>query len=237
MSWRSSASASSQRSIWLGTGIVERMVDRIAVFDGVDAAVDCLISEHVVDRLQDRRSGTERGGERDRIEFQFGVLELAVQGSPPGIELAGCRPLERKDRLFLVTDREHRAQGAVARALAGGEFEMICVDDVPLPRAGVLRLVDQHVIDAAVELVAHPFGGAAGQQGEGPVDQIVKVERAARGFFTPVVCRNESRDRRAAPGAVARRSARGEIRSAQGARPTASTRSSERWDCSGQSSG
>ena len=38
----------------------------------------------------------------------------------------------------------------------GGEFGNQMRDDVPLPRAGVLRLVDQHVVDAAVELVEHP---------------------------------------------------------------------------------
>ena len=77
------------------------------------------------------------------------------------VELARCGALERKDRLLLVADREHRAHHAVARAGAGGEFGDDVRDDVPLPRAGVLRLVDQHMVDAAVELVMHPAGGDA----------------------------------------------------------------------------
>ena len=46
----------------------------------------------------------------------------------------------------------------VARAGAGGEFGDQPLDDLPLLRAGVLRLVDQHMVDAEVELVVHPGG-------------------------------------------------------------------------------
>ena len=61
------------------------------------------------------------------------------------------------------------------------------IDDLPLPRTGVLRLVDQHVIDAAVELVMHPASRSACQQGQRLVDQIVIIEQAALGLFAPVV--------------------------------------------------
>ena len=76
-------------------------------------------------------------------------------------------------------------------------------DDVPLPRAGVLRLVDQHVIDAAVELVVHPAGGDAVQHGQRLVDQIVVVEQAALLLLAPVVRRRRGRDVQQRLGAVA----------------------------------
>ena len=80
---------------------------------------------------------------------------------------------------------------------------MICVDDVPLPRAGVLRLVDQHVIDAAVELVVHPAGRAAVQHRQRLVDQIVIIEQAAFLLLAPVVRRHRGRDMQQGFGAVA----------------------------------
>ena len=67
-------------------------------------------------------------------------------------------------------------------------------DDVPLPRAGILRLVDQHMIDAAVELVMHPAGGAAIQHRQRLVDQIVVVEQAAFLLLAPVIRRRRGRD-------------------------------------------
>jgi hypothetical protein len=78
-------------------------------------------------------------------------------------------------------------------------------DDVPLPRAGVLRLVDQHVIDAAVELVMHPAGGDAVQHLQRLVDQIVIVEQAALLLFAAVVRRRRGRDMQQRLGAVADR--------------------------------
>jgi hypothetical protein len=81
----------------------------------------------------------------------------------PAEELRGLlgkpfRPgaLERVDRLLLVADREDRAVTA-ARRVAGEEFvRQAGFDDRPLFRAGVLRLVDEDMVDALVELVVHP---------------------------------------------------------------------------------
>ncbi len=46
-------------------------------------------------------------------------------------------------------------------------------------RAGVLRLVDEHVVDPEVELVQHPGGGGAREQFEGLVDEVVVIQEAA----------------------------------------------------------
>ena len=54
-------------------------------------------------------------------------------------------------------------------------------DDAPLLGAGVLRLVDEDVIDAAVELVQDPGRAAAlFQQIRGALDQVIVIEAGAR---------------------------------------------------------
>ena len=62
---------------------------------------------------------------------------------------------EKIDCLSSPTAKIERASDA-ARAGAGGELGHQPLDDVPLLRARVLRLVDQQVIDAEIELVVHP---------------------------------------------------------------------------------
>ena len=73
----------------------------------------------------------------------------------------GVRPLKAENRLFIVTDHEQGALG-ILRPVAIEPWLGQRLDDLPLPGVGVLRFIDQHVIDALVELVAHPFGGAGG---------------------------------------------------------------------------
>ena len=64
--------------------------------------------------------------------------------------------LKREDRLLLVADREDGALDAAAGAGAGREIFGDVRDDLPLSWAGVLRLVDQDVVDALIELVVNP---------------------------------------------------------------------------------
>src|SRR3546814_11269927 len=55
------------------------------------------------------------------------------------------------------------------------------LDEVPLLRAGVLRLVDQQVIEATVELEQHPGDAAvAREQTVGIVNEVVVVEQNTR---------------------------------------------------------
>ena len=105
--------------------------------------------------------------------------------------------------MLLVANRKHGARDAVARAVACGKFGNDVLDNVPLPRAGVLRLVDQHVVDAAVELVMHPAGGNLVQHEKRLVDQVVIIEQAALLLFASVVCRRGSCDMQKRRGAVA----------------------------------
>ncbi len=86
--------------------------------------------------------------------------------------------LEGIDRLLLVADGEDGPL-AVPRAGAGEELRGQGPDDVPLLRRSVLGLVDQHMIDAAVELVEHP-GRVRPllQQVARAADQVGEVEPA-----------------------------------------------------------
>ncbi len=86
------------------------------------------------------------------------------------------RTLEREDRLLFVADREDRAPKHAARADAGGEFGNQAFDDVPLGGRGVLRLINQQMIDAKIKLVVHPGGIDPIQQCTGLVDQVIVIE-------------------------------------------------------------
>ncbi len=77
-------------------------------------------------------------------------------------------------------------------------------DDAPLLRACVLRFVDQHVIDAAVELVVHPGRRDARQQFMRLVDLILEIEQPAAVLFRAEAVEDRFGDRDERHGAVAR---------------------------------
>ena len=82
----------------------------------------------------------------------------ALESTAHVVEASRRGALEREDRLLLVADREDRARDVPrAPAPAVNSADQLR-DDLPLLRARVLRLVDQHVVDAEVELVVHPGG-------------------------------------------------------------------------------
>ncbi len=137
--------------------------------------------------------------------MQLRLAEFCLKMQPSLGEFPRRGALEREDRLFLVADREDGAHHAVARARACGELGDDVIDDVPLPRARILRLVDQHMIDAAVELVMHPAGGSAVQQGQRLVDQIVVIEQAALQLLAAIILHCGGCDMDKGFGAVARR--------------------------------
>ncbi len=101
---------------------------------------------------------------------------------PHHVEDLGRRTLERKDRLLFVADREQRAAG-IGPAAARHELGRYSLNDLPLLRTGVLRLVDQDVIDAEVELVEHPGGRNDLEKRQRAVDQVIVVEQRAPLLF------------------------------------------------------
>src|SRR6185369_15740662 len=99
------------------------------------------------------------------------------EGAPHGIEFARRRTLEREYRLLLVAYGEDRPVDR-ARAGAGKKLSRQKPDDLPLLRTGILRLVDQHVVYALIELVMNPCRAILTQQRERLVDQVVVVEKS-----------------------------------------------------------
>src|SRR5205807_10464829 len=63
--------------------------------------------------------------------------------------------LEAEDRLLGIADGEDRAVG-LARSLPGEELLGESGDDAPLLGIGVLRLVDEDVVETAIELEEDP---------------------------------------------------------------------------------
>ncbi len=94
-------------------------------------------------------------------EFVVGQVVGAPLELAPGIaEALRVGALEGIDRLLEVADHEQGAVAALALARATEIFGDELLDDLPLRRVGVLRLVDQHMVDFAVELVTHPVAHA-----------------------------------------------------------------------------
>src|SRR5258706_12363531 len=85
------------------------------------------------------------------------ALHLRFEKSALTAELGGIRALETEDRLLLVAHRKDRAwQRISAHAVTGEEFLRELADDLPLFGAGVLRLIDEDMVEPAIELVEHP---------------------------------------------------------------------------------
>ncbi len=160
-----------------GRVLAAGQVDHVARIG--EAARRLVLAEHPVDRIEHGRRRAEGDIEVDRHEALVG--HAAALGEPFAhlLELARIGALEAEDRLLDVADGEHRAC-AFDRALADEELLGQAADHLPLVGVGVLRLVDQHVVDAAVELVEHP-GGAVGalQQPARGDDQVVVVQCGA----------------------------------------------------------
>src|SRR5580693_537212 len=115
--------------------------------------------------------------ELSKYEGAAAALMRALEVAPHFRELLRRRILERINRLLLVTDRENRPRAGPG-AGAGGEFGDELADDLPLFAAGVLRFVDQKMVDAEIELVVNPGGVDIAQQRERFVDQTVIIDQA-----------------------------------------------------------
>ncbi len=136
--------------------------------------------EHGVDRGQHGRGRAEGDVELDRPPGRVGALGARLEMLAHLAEGVGVGTLEAVDRLLHVADREQRALG-VAGAAAGIELLRQGGDHGPLVGAGVLGLVDQHMVDAAIQLVEDP--GRDPRQVEERTraqDQVLVVEHGAR---------------------------------------------------------
>ena len=115
-------------------------------------------------------------------------------------ELLGTGALKAVDGLLLVAHREDGAAllaGAPAAEEVSGEAD----DHVPLLGAGVLGLVHEHVIEAAVELVVDPrHPRLRREQPPRPLDQVVVVEQRPFPFHRLVSVEQREADAEQRPG-------------------------------------
>ena len=88
---------------------------------------------------------------RFRLPQTFGKI-----GAHP-VEFTWIGALERIDRLLFITDHKDGAQNISTRTFTRGEFTRQPLDDVPLDRRCILRLVYKNMVDAAIKTVQHPF--------------------------------------------------------------------------------
>ena len=147
------------------------------------------------------------------IERQFPQRRLRRRHLPGE---GALHPVERRkvgalkgiDRLFLVADDEKRARRPVARPRTGRHLLGQPRDHAPLLGGGVLRLVDEDVVDPAVEAIEHPLRHGRGlDQPRRPLDEIVEVEPAAPRLVLgqmPEEGAREGMKRDAAPGTAQR---------------------------------
>src|SRR3546814_7794939 len=93
-----------------------------------------------------------------------------------GAEGARVGALKAEDCLFAIADGE---EGADALGIVGRTREKLLgerEDNAPLAHIGVLRLVDEDVVGALVELEAHPFAEVAdAPQRPRERDEIVEI--------------------------------------------------------------
>ena len=74
--------------------------------------------------------------------------EATLETAPHRVEFLRRGALEGEDRLLFVADREEAARARRLREFIGDDLQ-----NLPLRRARVLRLVEQNVIDLLIELV------------------------------------------------------------------------------------
>ncbi len=135
------------------------------------------LGKDAIDGLEHRLGRAEGEGERHVVPDERERVRPLPEFAADLAEPHRIRALETVDRLLLVADREQRAQ-PVASSGARKEFRRQILDDGPLRRICVLRLVDENVVDPAVDLEQHPGRGfGARQEVLRLVDQVVVIER------------------------------------------------------------
>ena len=110
-------------------------------------------------------------------------------------EVFRAGPLEAEDRLLVIAHGKDRAHRLAARARTVEIIVGQCLHDRPLRRVGILRFIDEDVIEAAVELVTDPVGHrAVGQERGGAGDEIVEIDQPFA-FLRPVPGKREGASR------------------------------------------
>ena len=143
-----------------------------------------LVAEGGVHQREDGGGRAEGDVERDVAPGLPAVGDAGGHLVAGAGELGGVGALERVDGLLGVADGEEGAGGggvpcpAGFGRVAGEELLGEAVGDAPLFGGGVLDLVEEEVVDAAVELVEDPCGAGVLEQAFGAEDEVAVVEEA-----------------------------------------------------------
>lgn len=113
------------------------------------------VGEDRIDRLQDRLGRAERNIKRQLQPGLVSIVDALLKMLPHCQKGVRVGALKAEDRLLHVANGEHGADRG-ACALAGKKFLGQGGYDGPLLGIGVLCLVDQNVIEPAIELEQHP---------------------------------------------------------------------------------
>ena len=147
------------------------------------------IFKHPVDGVQHGLRRAERNIERYTRHGLADKRGCALETVAHLLEFLRCRTLEAIDRLFFVAHGEQRAD-RVTPCAVGKKLRRECADHRPLHGAGVLRLIDENVVQPTIKLVEHPLcrvrlarRADLGQQVGSFLDQVVEVERGAAIFL------------------------------------------------------
>ena len=135
------------------------------------------LAEDRIDGAQHRLGRAKRSVERQDLPILAGIGDAFLKVLPHRQKFLRVGPLKAVDRLLGVADGKDRPD-PLARALAGKELLGQRRHDLPLFGVGVLGLVDQDVVETAVELEQHPRRHSrASQEVARGQHQIVEIER------------------------------------------------------------
>jgi hypothetical protein len=130
---------------------------------------------------RDRRRRAKRIIQRGFAERLAYGGKIGVKLVPLTVEDGNIGALKGIDRLLPVTHHEQGPRLAAVAAFAREELARQRLHDLPLHGAGVLRLVDEQVLDAAIELEQHPGGiRLLAQEFSRPDDEVFEVIGSAR---------------------------------------------------------
>ena len=133
-----------------------------------------------IDGAQDRGRGAEGMFQVQQLHGLFDRCEGRAELRAAGFEDGNIGALKGIDRLLGIAHHEQRPHPVRG---PGGEFRRQPFDDPPLLGRGILRLVHEDVVDAAIQSEQHPLcHGGVRQKRRRAGDQVIEIQPARGGF-------------------------------------------------------
>ena len=144
------------------------------------------VRHRAVDQLQNGPCRTEGHVEPDLAPWRAQHVGARCKVDTVASHHRRVRPLKGIDRLLEITDDEQGTRpGLIVIGIRPGLEELVTQppQKLPLRGTGVLRLVEEHMANAVIELPSNPLGGiAVGEHVVCQPDQIVVIEQPALGL-------------------------------------------------------